>query len=294
MGRQLECDRTPDRPLRPTLAGMKRYFRRHIALPTDHGSWVFIFSPLLIGLFAGGKWSIAEVFLIIAAMAGFLIRQPITIAVKVYSGRRGRNDIPAARFWIVIYSLIGLAGVAGLVYLGFSYLLLLAIPGLPVFLWHLYLVSKREERRQAGIEVVATGVLSLAAPAAYWVAVGQPASAGWWLFGLTWLQSAASIVHAYLRLEQREMKSIPPLPVRLRIARRALLYTTFNFIATLALGLLDILPGWLFVPFALQWTETVWGSYFPAVGYKPTRIGVRQLIVSTLFTLLFILTWRLG
>ena len=31
---------------------------RHVALPGDHGSWVFLLGPLLIGLFAGGRWSI--------------------------------------------------------------------------------------------------------------------------------------------------------------------------------------------------------------------------------------------
>lgn len=273
---------------------MKQFFRRHIALPTDHGSWVFIFSPLLIGLFAGGKWSNAELFLILAALAGFLIRQPITIAVKVFSKRRGRNDLPASWFWIAVYSILGLVGIAGLALMGFAYLLVLAIPGIPVFLWHLYLVSKREERRQPGIEVIATGVLSLAAPAAYWVAVGQAASAGWWLFALTWLQSAASIVYAYIRLEQRELKSVPPVPDRMRMARRALLYTTFNFLLTLVLGLIKILPGWISLPFAVQWAETIWGTLVPAVGYKPARIGVRQLIVSIIFTVLFILAWRIG
>jgi len=29
------------------------------------------------------------------------------------------------------------------------------------------------------------------------------------------------------------------------------------------------------------------------VGQKPTRIGIRQLIVSTLFTLVFIITWQI-
>jgi hypothetical protein len=74
-------------------------FARHIALPQDHGSWVFLFSPLLIGLFAGGHLSQASLLLIIAALAAFLLRQPVTIAVKVYSGRRSRRDLPAARFW---------------------------------------------------------------------------------------------------------------------------------------------------------------------------------------------------
>jgi hypothetical protein len=62
--------------------------RRHVALPSDHGSWVFLFSPLLIGLFAGGSWSMATLYLIVAAAAAFLIRQPTTMAVKIHSGRR--------------------------------------------------------------------------------------------------------------------------------------------------------------------------------------------------------------
>src|SRR3990170_7528252 len=81
--------------------------RRHIALPSDHGSWVFLFSPLLIGLFAGRSWSVASLTLIIAALSAFLIRQPVTMLVKMYSGRRPRRDLPAAWFWLGVYGLIG-------------------------------------------------------------------------------------------------------------------------------------------------------------------------------------------
>jgi hypothetical protein len=48
----------------------------------------------------------------------------------------------------------------------------------------------------------------------------------------------------------------------------------------------------LFLAFLLQWAEAVWGTFQPAIGIKPTRIGLRQLTVSSLFTLLFILTWN--
>jgi len=267
-------------------------FRRHIALPTDHGSWVFLLSPLLIGLFAGGRWTPAVVPLVVAALAAFLLRQPVTIAVKAYSGRRSRSDLPAARFWILIYGLIGLLAVAILFALGFWYLLVLALPAAPVFGWHLYLVSRREERRQLGVEIVGSGVLALAAPAALWVTFGHADPRGWWLFALTWFQSAASIVHAYLRLEQRELIIAPELPMRLKMARRALLYTTFNLLAVIAFSLAGYLPRLLPLPYALQWAETVWGTLRPAIGVRPTLIGVRQLIVSSLFTLLFILTWR--
>ena len=153
---------------------MQKYFKKHIALTNEHGSWVFLLSPLLIGIFAGSSWSSITVYLILAALAGVLIRQPSVIAVKAYMGRRSRADLPAARFWMVIYAVIGVLMVIGLIWRGFGYLLWLVLPGLPVFIWHLYLVSRRSERRQMGIEIVASGVLALAAPAGYWIGIGYP------------------------------------------------------------------------------------------------------------------------
>jgi hypothetical protein len=266
-------------------------FLRHVALPSDHGSWVFLLSPLLIGLFAGGSWSLADLFLIIAALSAFLIRQPVTTVVKVYSGRRSRRDLPAAWFWIGIYSFIGAIGLVGLLLQGFTFIFVLALPGIPVFIWHLYLVSKRAERRRMGVEIVASGVLALAAPAAYWLGVGWADPLGWLLFALTWLQSAASIVHAYLRLQQRVLDQTPDINTRIRMGGRALAYTTFNMVFVYVLGIANQVSLLLLLPYTLQWVETIYGTLVPAVGKRPTMIGFRQLIVSSLFTLLFILTW---
>jgi len=269
------------------------YFRKQIFLPQDHGSWVFILSPLLVGLFAGGRFTLASLYLVIACMAAFLIRQPITIVVKAYSGRRAKADLPAARVWIAVYGFITLVALIALIRAGYGYLLALAIPGAPVFAWHLWLVSRREERRQAGIEIIATGVLSLAAPAAYWVGLGRYDPAGWWLWILVWFQTAASIVYAYLRLEQRDQAQGPARGEMWRMGFRPALYTSFNLASTLTLGLISVLPRLIFIPYLVQWGETMWGIFHPAIGWKPTRIGIRQLIVSTLWTILFIVTWRL-
>lgn len=272
---------------------LKSYFRKQIFLPQDHGSWVFIFSPLLVGLFAGRQFTITSLYLILAAVAAFLIRQPITMAVKAYSGRRPKSDLPAAWFWIIIYGVIIVLAVVGLILSRLFFILYLAVPAAPVFAWHLWLVSKRDERRQAGVEMLATGVLALAAPATYWVGVGRYDATGWWLWILTWFQSAASIIYAYLRLEQRELKQIPTRSELWRMGLRAFGYTTFNLASSLSLGFFAVLPGFIFIPYLVQWIETVWGIFQPAIGWKPTRIGIRQLIVSTLWTILFIVTWRL-
>jgi len=271
---------------------MRKFFKRNIAITNEHGSWVFLLSPLLIGIFAGGNWSTPLTYLIIASLSGFLIRQPITIALKVYVGRRSRKDLSAAIFWILVYGAIGLLMVVGLVLRGVGYILYLAIPGIFVFVWHLWLVSKRAERRQMGVEIVASGVLALSAPAAYWISVGSTDPLGWWLWGLTWLQSAASIVYAYLRLDQRTWGEIPTVKSRLRFGYRAILYSSFNLAVTIILSSVGLLPAWIFTPYALQFSETIWGTLNPAVQVKPTRIGLRQLTVSTFFTILFIITWN--
>lgn len=270
---------------------MHSLLRRHIALPTDHGSWVFLLSPLLIGLFAGGRWTPATGYVVLGALAAFLFRQPAVVAVKAYSGRRPRAELPAARFWMLVYGGLGLLAVGGLLAGGYGFLLLLVLPALPVFAWHNVLIARRAERRQAGVEIVASGVLALAAPAALWGAQGYADPRGWWLWALTWFQSAASIIYAYARLAQRALPAAPPVGERLRMANRALLYTTFNLAAVAALSLAAALPPLLPLPYAWQWGETLWGTLRPAVGARPTAIGVRQLIVSTVFTLLFILAW---
>jgi len=271
---------------------MRENFKKQIAIPQDHGSWVFILSPLLVGIFAGGKFNLANLSLIIGAMSAFMIRQPMTVFVKAISSRRPKTDIAPALFWLLIYGCISALALTALILQGFGYALYLAIPAAPVFAWHLWLVSQRTERKQASIEVIATGVLSLAAPAAYWVAIGAYNPLGWWLWVLTWLQSAASIVYAYLRLEQRELKSQPESGDLWRLGKRALLYTSFNLFISLILGWANLIPQLIFVPFLLQWLETLWGITHPSIGWKPTRIGVRQLIISTLWTILFIICWR--
>lgn len=273
-------------------SGFRIFLNRHIALPQDHGSWVFIISPLLIGIWASGVWTPAMGWLIGGVMSAFLLRQPITIAVKVYSKRRPRTELPAARFWTVIYTVLALISLSWLISRGFSYLLWLAIPGIIVFAWHLLLVQRRQERRQLGVELAATGVLALAAPAGFWIGRGGPDPLGWWLFAAVWLQSAASIVYAYLRLEQRTLTYLPPVADRLRMGWRALAYTTFNVIVISLLSIRGNFPPLLPLPYVLQWGEVIWGTLRPAIGWKPVSIGVRQLAISTLFTLLFLLTWR--
>ncbi len=273
------------------MPSFKTILRKHVALPQEHGAWAFLITPLAVGLAAGNRWDAATAWLVVGALAAFFLRQPATIAVKVHAKRRSRHDWPAALFWSAVYAFIGLIAAWQLARAGAGYLLWLAAPGIPVFIWHLRLVALRAERRRMDVEIVASGTLALSAPAALWLAQGKITAVGWLLWLLMWFQAAASIVYAYLRLEQRTWEAVPPVSQRLRAGWRALLYTTFNVLAVIALGVAGVVSPWLWLAYAVQWVETVWGVLQPAVHTKPTTIGFRQFFVSNLFTLVFILTW---
>lgn len=270
-----------------------KILRKYAAVPSEHGSWVFLFGPLLIGITLGRAWSVEGLLLSITALAGFMLRQPVTLLVKVFSRRRPKADLTAGLFWAGMYGAIGAAAFALLAIRGFAYLALLAIPAVMTLGWHLWLVSRRNERRQPGVEIIASGTLALAAPAAYWIGVGQLDPTGWWLWILCWLQAANSIVYAYLRLEQRDWKILPDLRGKVKPARRPIAYTSTALGAVALAGQLGYLPRWIFLAFAVQWIEAFWGALRPAAGVKPTRIGLRQLMVSVIFLLVFLIAWRL-
>jgi hypothetical protein len=163
--------------------------------------------------------------MIVATFAGFLILQAITIVVKVYFGRRPCRDLMKALYpnphlrpdWPIHDDRITTARI-------WSFLLL-ALPGIPVFGWHRWLVSRQDERRQAGVEIAAIAVLALSAPTVYWISIGSLDHMGWWLWGMLWMQSAASILSTYLRLEQRVWKETPTLKIHIQSGKRAIVYS---------------------------------------------------------------------
>ena len=115
----------------------------------------------------------------------------MTVFAKTFSNRRAKEDRLPALFWVSVYALLALVAFVILLLADFGQLTWLLLPGSSVFIWHLYLVSRRAERGQRGIEIVGAGVLALAAPASYWVAEGTSVALAWALWGISWLQSAA-------------------------------------------------------------------------------------------------------
>ena len=266
---------------------------KHVAIPSEHGAWIFLFSPLLIGLFIGG-FSSGTIPLILTLLSAFLIRQPVTILVKVFSGRRPQKDLYPALIWLIIYGFVLISNLIILILQKYVFILLLALPALPVFIWHLWLVSKRAERRQKLIEIAASGVLALAAPAIFWVGQQQYNPTGWLLWVFTWLQVTGTILYAYLRLEQRQLKQQPTLKESIKMSSEAFIFNLILFISILVIAIMGWIPTFLPLAFLIQPLEVIWGTFNPAISEAPKKIGIRQLLVSSIFTVSFIIAWLIN
>lgn len=277
----------------PVRLSRQTLLRKHLALPQQHGAWVMWGGPLVVGAVIGGAWTPALLWLGLASLGAFLALQPLTVFVKVVARRRPEDDRLPALFWLAAYGALTAVGGLGLIVSGANWVLAFALLAVPVLIWQMVLVARRAERGQMGVELVGAGVLALNAPAAHSVSIGGLSLVSLMLGSLCWLQAAGAIVYIYLCLDYRRMKSAPELAERWTLARRSTLYHVANVVIAIVLALLNLVSVWTWLPFALMFAEALYGGVLrPPVGVRPVIIGVRQLIVSTIFYLLLIAVYR--
>ncbi len=271
---------------RPHQTGFRRYVRKHYAIPPEHGAWVWWIGPLIVGAAAGGTLHADFFVLIFTALAAFLVRQPLTLLVKVLSGLRPASDRAPALFWTAIHGSVCAAGAAGLVALDHARVLLLGLLAAPLLLWYFFLVSRKSERHQRGMEYATAAVLALALPAAYWVCGGTGSIEPWILWGLVTLHSVTTVIHVSKILELRRTKRMRDR----RYARRVLALTLpFATVCAIAAGICATMGvvSWLAIAaFLVPIADIAQSAIRPPVGIKPTQLGLRQLATSSVFVVL--------
>lgn len=266
----------------------RRMWRWYYAVPPEKGAWVWWIGPLIVGVGAARHLTPDLLLLIAAALAGFMIKQPLTLVVKVLSGRRGIPDRGPGIAWTLVYSVVLIVVSVALIAVGHARVLLTGVVGLPLFTWHLWLVAKGDERRQIVVDIAAAGVLALTAPAAYWTCGGGDATVPWVVWTLAWLQSSASIVHAFLRLQQRRLKGTPSRAERWRSGAPSLAHHILNSAIAAILAFAGYAPPLAPVAFVVPLADGIEGVARPPVGAKPGQIGMRQLVVTSLFAALLL------
>ena len=268
-----------------------RWLKRIYTLPAEHGAWALWLGPLAIGIGVAGWNDVPTLVLVLAQLFVFLSRQPLVILVKALAGRRSSSDVMPALLWFAGYATLATIFSGILIVSGYIQLLLVVLPIAPMLVWQVWLIRERSER-QMTIELAGSGMLALAAPTACYVATGVLDTKALVLWVLCWLQSAAAIVYVYLRLAQRRLDTLPSLPERWRMGRRAITYAVANLIFAGGLALAEIVPPLTPAAFAAMVVQVIGGMRTPAIGAKPQRIGLAQVGTTVIFAALIIAAYR--
>ncbi len=179
---------------------------RSVALPSEHGGWMFLLEPLLLGLAVAGSWP--GVALAVAALGAFLLHQPVKVAVKDYlKGKRPLRTVWAERF-IGLYGLVAVVAFALVLRSGERAFLLPLLLALPLMLAQL-LYDARNQSRALMPELAGALALGALAPA---IALldGWPLARAWPLWLLVGSRALPAILYVRARLKLDHGKPAQP------------------------------------------------------------------------------------
>jgi hypothetical protein len=199
--------------------GWAAFLRPRTFLPQEHGGWFLFLTPLAVGLTVGRAWHVAGLAFALAALAFYMARRPLDLALRSLRGERTRVDLPALGGWLAIYGLLAAAPIAHLVLrerlVG---LLPLAAAGLALLSLQLWAAQARRTRT-AWSEVVSTASLGLAAAGGYYVGATVAGEAHTIMTALVlWvlcaLQGVGGVLYSRWRLRRRRLSLIEGRPER--------------------------------------------------------------------------------
>lgn len=263
-------------------------------LPKEHGSWVMLIVPLLLGFSLAPGWDWRGIILIVAAFGFFLVRTPLATLVK--TRKRKQTDRTYLWRWTAIYG--GITGLAGgwLVFVeGLWWLVLIGAVGASLILVNLWLVYKRQEMSVLS-ELLGIFGLALGAPMAYYVTSDILNNQAIMLWLINGLYFGSTVFYVKLKVRQQPRKPIPPmLKVRLADAQAGLIYQVGSLLAVIGLAILGEIPFLLPLAFLPATFKVFYGSIWHWQDRKTLslpRLGVIEIIHAVIFVILVLVSFQ--
>lgn len=252
-----------------------------VALPNEHGSWGFLFEPLVASVAVAP--SMASIWIVLLVIGAFLTRQPLKIWLMNWSAKRNLPQTAPAFKFTLLFGAIFLIGLAGSLRSAELYNFLPFIFIIPLAIYQIYCdVSRRS--RQLLPEL--TGAVAISSSAAVVALAG-----GW-----TWLNAFA----LWMVFVARLIPSILYVRNRLRLEKgKDFLLVPVVAVHFIAIGVVGMLAGNGLIPmltipiFVWLMMRAFWGLSPFRKKVKAVRIGIWEVIYGVLTVLSVILGYYL-
>lgn len=253
---------------------------RLVALPVEHGGWGLLGAPLLLGLML--KFSMAGGFLGVAALAFFLTRHPLRLAI---SDLRRRKVFPRTRWAAGFAFVYASVGVGALVLAERTAVDAFWQP--LIFFVALGCVQFVHDMNGKGRSFLAeaSGAIALSAfSAAICLAGGTSPLIAWLAMASLSLHAIGAIEYVAARLKLERNVQVTPWPAMSIYAW----IVAACILATIVLHL----TWWLATAFAILLVRSIWGLSPYRKSARPAIVGIQEVLYSLLVVLGSWLTLR--
>jgi hypothetical protein len=250
-------------------APVRRVRLRQIALPTEHGSWGFLFEPLVAGLAIG--FSSGGVWITLIVIGAFLARRPLQVFINQRNAPAAETKAAALKF-VVVYSLASAAGLVGTLLTSDPAVLLPLVLALPVAAFQLYIESTARGRQ---LVAELSGAVIMPTSAASIILAdggGWPFAAAIWFFFAARFLPSILYVRNRLNLEKGKRSSML-LPALAHVVA---------LISVSVLALSGYLPMLIIPAFVLLLARAIFGLSEYRRRVKAMRIGVSEVVYGVI------------
>ncbi len=255
---------------------------KSVALPVEHGSWGFLFEPLVAGIAIAP--TLASIWIALLVIGAFLMRHPLKVILAGGRQRLGSPQMRMASKFLIIFTLVCLVGTVGSLWNAplASFIPFAVI--LPFAAYQIYCDATRSSRQLLAEMIGSVAISSSIAVIA--LAAGWETPTAYALWAIIVARLIPSILYVRNRLYLEKGKPFSHLiPIAAHIIALATVFT----LALLGLG--SYLPT---VIFAILLLRSVIGLSSYRRKVKAMKIGIWEVIYGTLVAVSMIVGHYIG
>ena len=278
------------RPAEPRRQSRTNWLQSRYMVPPEHGAWVWWLGPFIVGVAAARSftWELGALFF--AVLAGFLLRQPVSLLARAFKRGKPSGGAAPVLFWLGIYGAIAGGGFIGLLAAGHHWAGLFAAALALAGAAQLRYGMDRAGRHSLALQLLGAVTLALCAPAAYLAGGDADYAFAGGLWALLGVYGACTVVLVRYRIQTRRL---PVDDTALRYGRSAAGAAALCGAGLLLAGALygyGVTPLLAGAVFLIPLADIADSVLRPPRGHRPKQIGMRQLAASSAFYLLFLAT----
>lgn len=244
-----------------------------LALPNEHGSWGFLFEPIVAA--AAIAFSPAAPWLALTVIGAFLVRQPLKVFISDKLAGRSLAQTDAALRYAAAFAVAAGTGLLMSLWLAPAASFIPFALVLPLGVYQIYCDVSRKTREILPEITGAVAMSSSAGAIAIAGGMSGAATAALWLFLIARLVPSILYVRQRLRLEKGKDFSLA-LPVGAH-------FMAFGGVAYLAV--IGLLPYLVLPIFAMLLARCIYGLSSYRTKMKAMKIGVWEVIYGVLTVL---------